>query len=401
LNISIRVRAFGSISALLDARDQLEEACAAWRPLALICVSDVQLIRASAELTDHTLVLVESHFGQSLKAAAAGCSLDPQDAVSRAIGEIVERAFTRCMTATEERYATARELIAAGCRTFDVAAFIGIPAHPESWPFAAYADDRVLAWVPGTNLCTGATVWVPRSLVELTPVEAADGLCEITTVGVAAGQRLEYATENAVMELYERHVLMLAWWKRQQLVPVEAAGNRELAAAAEHDQDTGWQTILLRTPEEHGGPVVVLALSRHDQLRRYAIGSAASRAGTGVAAAHAVAECMHLRMRTRFVRTRTSGLPENFSDRLSYYESDDGARMLARHFDGTALTGQVPTTDQSPFHGLVRVELSPPGGPYVVRVLGTNFCHMPANEAHARINPVVTSTWPALPHPYG
>jgi YcaO-like protein with predicted kinase domain len=134
----------------------------------------------------------------------AGKGATAQAARLSAIMEGIERTCAEFVSEARTVHASFRALTAAAAGRDDGIEVI----DPETFdlPFdTRYRPDRDIRWVPGLDLCTGATAYVPRDLV-VSP--APDGIgAPIETNGMAAGNTLTEAVVHALYEVVERHAV--------------------------------------------------------------------------------------------------------------------------------------------------------------------------------------------------
>ncbi|WP_322752536.1 YcaO-like family protein [Frankia sp. Cas3] len=111
------------------------------------------------------------------------------------MGEAVERYCGNLIPAGLRR-ATFAELTASDCQVLDprsVVLFSPAQYGSPRFPFVAFSEDLELEWVPGTQLLTGAVVWVPANLVWVSyahqaPVRGVLFLNPVLSSGLAAGR---------------------------------------------------------------------------------------------------------------------------------------------------------------------------------------------------------------------
>ncbi|WP_218952186.1 YcaO-like family protein [Amycolatopsis anabasis] len=222
-----------------------------------------------------------------------GASLaDPARARGAALGEAVER---YCGNLVPERlpvrpYDAWR---ADGVDAVDPAEFALYSAAQHAtpgFPFVPFTRDLEVAWVNGTDLRTGADVWVPASLVYLNYYRGAHAgeppTNALSYAGIATGVSAEHARRGALEELFERDASTL-WWASG--APAEVVADAEEVTDAFADPDAGRREIrVLRLPAQFRAPVLAAFVTDPDR-GMIAFGTAC-RADAREAATKAVVE---------------------------------------------------------------------------------------------------------------
>ncbi|MBT5415907.1 MAG: hypothetical protein HOK81_15010 [Rhodospirillaceae bacterium] len=153
--------------------------------------------------------------------AAAGCALDPENALRRCLGEAVERYTT---------FGAAGRLKLSRRRARDMPLAVRFPrcALDEPCPpcFKDLSPDTMLSSVRVARLSDGATVEVPAGHVLMAlPEPPEQPVAMPSTNGHAFHPDLATAIWRGLCELAERDALMQAWWTR--------SGAREIALEGE------------------------------------------------------------------------------------------------------------------------------------------------------------------------
>lgn len=150
---------------------------------------------------------------------------DPSRAEQAALGEAAERYAGNCLDTRPVTYATYRELRAAGRRAVSPDSVILYHEKDYADPtfsFEPFRQDLRLGWVDGQEAGTGETVAVPGALVYSSwagfPHTAEPPIIKCPYAGIAAGQTIEQAINNAIEEIIERHATMI-WWLNNQPLP--------------------------------------------------------------------------------------------------------------------------------------------------------------------------------------
>ncbi len=108
------------------------------------------------------------------------------------------------------------------------------PEDAERLGHARYRDDLPLDWVPARSLMTGSEVWVPFQAVTLhgSRWPRRELLFAPTSNGFAAGPTVEFAAEQALLEVIERDAFCIAWAHRLATQPYDAGTLPDADAAA-------------------------------------------------------------------------------------------------------------------------------------------------------------------------
>lgn len=328
--------------------------------------------------------------GRQRAVPAAACSIDPGRAVEAFLGEIYERIAAATFRPNGTSYrGTARELTATGAAVFDCLSYLGEPLDPSAYPYPPFDEDAPYRWLQAEALETGEPVWVPAALVA--PGGDTAPLCELTSIGVAAGRTLEGATEHAVAELHERSVLRRAWLWGEAFPRIGVPDGRDDGSCPDWTVDAGgvWS----------GGRFCALVLSRHVSRSLCALGSGCSSAPLE-ALGHAFEEAVQGRLMAWLYRHEEVPGAELLSSLLHQlsYCSATGLEAI------TGLLEPVPTPMRpAPATGSgIRLTLLEFDDLVVVRALQPGLQPMEARHCAARVlgNPTIRPPR-ETPHPFG
>ena len=270
----------------------------------------------------------------------------PADALVRGAGEAVERFALR----------GEGDVLAPGLGRTDAATApqADAPDLDAWWP----AGVTPVAMVPATDAVSGATVVVPRALVDDRPADEPG--VDHGPSGAAAGGDLEHAVRGALHEVVERDAILCAW--------DAALAPRRLdldAAAGRLDRRAARRLGALRTAaaalafEVHAAVIptalpdrpVVLAALRHPDGTVAGIGAKlADDAGRAVVGA--VQEAFQLRQVLDACAERLAPRgPERIDDdvaRARWLTSDDGRATLRRWVAAWTAGPAAPLPDPAP-----------------------------------------------------
>lgn len=135
-----------------------------------------------------------------------GASFNREDAYWAAIGEACERYSASLYWRSDMRRATAAEL---GDDAIDLAGLIA-SGRPDVRPFQ---PDVPRCWVPGLDLATGRTRFVPAALTYLCyePETPDEIIAQIDSTGLACGATFDDACLRALCEVIERDAFASTW----------------------------------------------------------------------------------------------------------------------------------------------------------------------------------------------
>jgi bacteriocin biosynthesis cyclodehydratase domain-containing protein len=138
-----------------------------------------------------------------------------------------------------------------------------------------FADDIPIAWTPAWSLTGGDRCLVPLAycFAEAPPTWGSH-YCVYNPNGTAAGNCLEEAVLQGLLELVERDATALWWYQRVSRPALDLAcvADDPFVAVLLADYATnGWRVHVLDLTHDLGIPVYA-AVARHDALDKYAVG---------------------------------------------------------------------------------------------------------------------------------
>ncbi len=350
--------------------------------------------------------------GETFTIMAGSTSADPGHAATILVAELHERSSFAWYRPPTYRHASAWQLQSAGERVFDVEKYVGMPLFPERWPYAQYDTLAARTWVPGFELGTGSTVYVPLTLVS-PRCDVGERVSDLTTIGCAAHTDREVSLGSATEELIERDGLKRAWMREAVPEPIDVNDD---------SQDFGeWTTQWFSIPVEPPHHLVV-AYTRSKECPLFAIGSALSD-DVPSAISHAAREVRQGRLSSWLYRNHRLDLQDadSFFDRMHYYSRPDRIGVLDEFFglgpagvsDNAALLEQagqheVQTPNQDPTARCserVAVDLLSSNGRYVTRVVRADLQPLEGKHRFARITGTMRGGDGLVknyrPHPFG
>lgn len=151
--------------------------------------------------------------------AAFGASMSTEEAISKAIGEGLERYFLSVYTRGAMPYASYTSLRQKSSKVFDIRQLNGfLPSQKVMFPELDWSTDSPLYWVEGEEYPTGAPVHIPAQLVfwnyrhgdsELNRQEKT--LVQGTTSGCAGHFSKDEAVLAGLLEHIQRDAFLIFW----------------------------------------------------------------------------------------------------------------------------------------------------------------------------------------------
>lgn len=152
------------------------------------------------------------------RAGGAGSTLE--DAVNRAMGELLERYASFAYDGSGRTVMSYTEMIEHGNRPVPLnylTRFSREQHGHEGFPYAEFTESTRLAWIEGTNLLDGRPSHVPAQLVSLvcdSPNRAGPRCFYSTSSGCAVANSIEEAVFKGLLESIERDAVMIRWYAR-------------------------------------------------------------------------------------------------------------------------------------------------------------------------------------------
>ncbi len=173
-------------------------------------------------------------FGQGEDAfvTCSGKGMTSTAARDGAIGEALERYASLTWTPDRVLRCHRGALPGPSLDPHDLVLFA--PEDAERLGHARYHDGLALDWVPARSLVSGAEVWLPFQAVTLhgSRWPRHELLFAPTSNGFAAGPSVEFAAEQALLEVIERDAFCIAWAHRLATTPYDATSLPDADAAA-------------------------------------------------------------------------------------------------------------------------------------------------------------------------
>lgn len=382
----LQVAVFAPVSASGAASDAVHAVLSQSRTLRKPTHLEIKRYRAPAHLLGNTLVMCEYRSPGRRPMTAAACGRNIESFVVPFCGELTERISLSRFRPQVYRTATEEQLRTEGLNVFDTTGYLGESLFPDKWPFSPYSTEEALDWTIAEDLENPATPkYLPIRLCQ-SAITRSQAWCELTSVGTAAGPTIEYATEHAVREIFERDALRTAWfnsWTLEQADPPDS-----WKEVRERDVELGWQTKFFRGTTRIGAPLWV-SHTQHPSLHLTAMGSSCTP-WPEEGLTHALAEALQGRLYTWLTRNgRDFGAPvRTFLDHASYY-SDPRRITQVNGLFATGSDHDVNNTGENwvreTLRGAARLTLYADADTTVVRVLHPRAQPVEADHDAARL----------------
>lgn len=382
----LQVAVFAPVSASAAASDVVHAVLSQSRTLRKSTHLEIKRYRAPAHLLGNTLVMCEYRSPGRRPMTAAACGPNIGSLVVRFCGELTERISLSRFRPQVYRTATEERLRTEGLNVFDTTEHLGESLFLDKWPFALYSTEEILDWTIAEDLENPATPkYIPVRLCQ-SAIARSQAWCELTSVGTAAGPTIEYATEHAVREIFERDALRTAWFTCRTLGQTDPPDSWK--EVRERDVELGWQTRFFRGTTRIGVPLWV-SHTLHPSLHLTAMGSSCTP-WPEEGLTHALAEALQGRLYTWLMRNgRDLGAPvRTFLDHASYYSNSQRITQVNGLFTAGSdhdVNNRGEDRVRETLSGAARLTLYADADTTVVRVLHPRAQPVEADHDAARL----------------
>ena len=265
-----------------------------------------------------------------------GSGRSADEAFTAAVGEAAER-YSACYTADAGAFvATAREIGAAAVEPWRFSLYSDHQYAMPGFPYACFTSETRVAWVPGAELPSGATVYLPAQLVYLAwpPMRGEARIGRSTSNGLAAHATTEEATLRGLLELIERDAFMITWRARLSWPQLSWDGNLRLQEFEQrYLRPTGIRVAAVDLSRFWNLPCV-LGVARSDAPHEAPFGVGAAAAATAEAAVEkALDDAVRVRSWARDLRRRDPDARSvsppaqirSFDEHIAFYAYDENA----------------------------------------------------------------------------
>ena len=151
---------------------------------------------------------------------AGGAGIRLEDAINRAMGELVERYASLAFDGPGRIVCSLKTLVSRGHRAVPLdllTLFSPEQLAAPGFPYAEFTEDTMAGWIEGTNLADGLPTFVPGQLVSLGYLPGPDEVSPCfypTSSGCALAASVEGALLAGLLESIERDAVMIRWYAR-------------------------------------------------------------------------------------------------------------------------------------------------------------------------------------------
>jgi ribosomal protein S12 methylthiotransferase accessory factor len=160
------------------------------------------------------------NYPREFQPRAGGAGITFEDAVDRAMGELLERYASVAYQDDSRIIASFNELVDDRYQpvSFEMLTlFTDDQLSVPDFPYTKFTKDTRVSWFKGTNLLNGSAVHVPGQLISLGFVPVTDEISTCfypTSSGCALGTSMPSALSSALLESIERDAAMVRWYAR-------------------------------------------------------------------------------------------------------------------------------------------------------------------------------------------
>lgn len=256
---------------------------------------------------------------------AGGAGICLEDAINRAMGELLERYASLAYQGTGRVVSSYRALRAHGHKPVPfetLALFSREQFRTQGFPYAEFTEETVVAWFEGIDPTNGSPIYVPGQLVSLgyDPGPGEVSTCFYSTSsGGALATTAEGALVAGLLECIERDAVMMRWYARLA-PPMLEFDPADLLGRPLGLQSCGLEIRFHDMTVDGEVPVVgVSCIERTDRPCFFMLGSAAAL-DTVAAASKALTEAGQGRPFVKFLANM--GEPPRAGDRFKDFDSN-------------------------------------------------------------------------------
>lgn len=199
-----------------------------------------------------------------------GVSFDFEEALSKAVGELLERYFLTLYKRENLIKASPRDLTGAGKNHLDIRNLAGFSnTQKKFYPRRQWTDKSILFWVEGAELLSNTPALLPAQLVfwnyKYLPGAGEPFLQESNTNGCAGHFTRTEAILEAIYENIQRDAFLIYWLNAlaPPRISAETIENEELRKTLQDFSDYGLETVFLNTTLDCRVPSCIAVLLDH------------------------------------------------------------------------------------------------------------------------------------------
>ena len=285
---------------------------------------------------------------RELEPRAGGAGLRLEDAINRAMGELLERYASLAYDGAARIVCSHKELLSRGYRAVpcgNLALFSPDQLVTKGFPYTEFTEDTPVGWLEGTDLADGSRICVPGQLVSLgyIPGPGEVSTCfYATSSGCAVATSAEGALLAGVLELIERDAVMIDWYGRIA-PPTLDLNPAELLGKPLGVQTQGLEIRFLDMTVDGEVPVVGVTCIERTGRSCFFLLSAASGLDTLTAARKALVEAGQGRPFIKFLANlgaapQAGAVFNDFDLNLRFFADPSNARYTQWFLQNTSLS---------------------------------------------------------------
>jgi ribosomal protein S12 methylthiotransferase accessory factor len=237
--------------------------------------SEPRFFHFSAEACNTSAFARQRNFGKT-----GGASIEREAALSKAVGEAVERYCSAIYDQGDwpfTSYASA-DFTCVPPREFSL--YSDRQYNEPGFPYSSFDNARVVRWAPTQDLVSDETWFIPASMVFLPYYycleEGEEPIVQPISTGLACHGSIAEATISAICEVIERDAFTITWQARLAMphIRIESLSDRNRGIVARLEQN-GSKVVLVDITLDIGVPTI-LAILRAESTEAPALVFAAS-----------------------------------------------------------------------------------------------------------------------------
>jgi ribosomal protein S12 methylthiotransferase accessory factor len=280
------------------------------------------------------------------RAGGAGCSLE--DAINRAMGELLERYACFAYDGINRTVSSYAEMIKRGNRPIPLEYLLQF--SPEQYrangfPYVEFTEATRVEWFEGTNLLDGRASCVPGQLVSLGYRPSSEEIPPCfypTSSGCAVATSVEEALLKGILESIERDAVMIRWYSRLP-PPLLGIDPMDLLEECLGLQTQGLEIRFHDLTVDGEVPIVAVTCIERTGRRCFFLLSAACALDIPTAARKALVEVGQGRPFIKSLAGKSEAAPEdaafnNFDSNVRFYGESSNARYAEWFVQNTSLS---------------------------------------------------------------
>jgi len=213
--------------------------------------------------------------GRPVTYGGFGGSFSLDEAMSKAVGEVLERYFLSTHRRAPLHAASYRELLSEHAEVVDMDAIdYFLPWQRQTFPSLAWDTDSVFRWVEGYEYASGRQTFLPAQLVYWTYQHGAQGdipaektIFMQTTSGSAGHFTKDEAVLSALLEAIQRDGFLLYWLNSlsPKVIDPSTTDDPDLKTLMEYLKPYGMDIYFVNTTSDLGIPTATCVVIDHNE----------------------------------------------------------------------------------------------------------------------------------------